>query len=71
VLSSVSGSILDEWEKFEFSEQLTAGDVQYLKERCIPEIRLQRQYAGMEKELNFEVEMMPEDVVLLHICREG
>ena len=70
ILSSSSGSILDEWENFQFSEDLTADDVRYLRERCIPQIRMQKQYVGMEEELSFDVEMRPEDVVLLHIYRE-
>lgn len=69
-LSSESGSILDEWEDFQFSEDLTADDVRYLRERCIPQIRMQKHYVGDSEELAFEVEMRPEDVVLLHIYRE-
>ncbi|MBQ8054503.1 MAG: helix-turn-helix domain-containing protein [Lachnospiraceae bacterium] len=70
ILSSASGSILDEWENFQFSEDLTADDVRYLRERCIPQIRLQKHYVGIEEELAFDVEMRPEEVVLLHIYRE-
>ena len=70
ILSSSSGSILDEWENFQFSEDLTSDDVRYLRERCIPQIRMQKQYVGIEEELSFDVEMRPEDVVLLHIYRE-
>ena len=70
ILSSESGSILDEWENFQFSEDLTADDVRYLRERCIPQIRMQKLYVGDNEELSFEVEMRPEDVVLLHIYRE-
>ena len=70
ILSSSSGSILDEWENFQFSEDLTADDVRYLRERCIPQIRMQKQYVGIDEELSFDVEMRPEDVVLLHIYRE-
>lgn len=70
ILSADAGSILDEWEKFQFSEDLTADDVRYLRERCIPQIRMQKQYVGDAEELSFDVEMRPEDVVLLHIYRE-
>lgn len=70
ILSADSGSILDEWENFQFSEDLTADDVRYLRERCIPQIRMQKYYVGDSEELAFEVEMRPEDVVLLHIYRE-
>ncbi|MCR5811148.1 MAG: helix-turn-helix domain-containing protein [Lachnospiraceae bacterium] len=70
ILSSASGSILDEWENFQFSEDLTADDVRYLRERCIPKIQMQRQYVGASEELSFDVEMRPEDVVLLHIYKE-
>ena len=69
-LSADAGSILDEWEKFQFSEDLTADDVRYLRERCIPQIRMQKEYVGDAEELSFDVEMCPEDVVLLHIYRE-
>ena len=70
ILSSSSGSILDEWENFQFSEDLTADDVRYLRERCIPRIQMQKQYVGTSEELSFEVDMRPEDLVLLHIYRE-
>ena len=51
-------------------QDLTADDVRYLRERCIPQIRMQKLYVGDNEELSFEVEMRPEDVVLLHIYRE-
>ncbi len=70
ILSCESGSILDEWENFQFSEDLTQDDLRYLRERCIPQIRMQKQFVGVEEELSFEVEMHPEEVVLLHIYRE-
>ncbi len=70
ILSSESGSILDEWANFQFSEDLTADDVRHLRDRCIPQIRMQKLFVGDSEELSFEVEMRPEDVVLLHIYRE-
>ena len=70
ILSADGGSILDEWEKFQFSEYMAADDVRYLRERCIPQIRMHKQYVGDSEELSFEVEMRPEDVVLLHIYKE-
>jgi beta-xylosidase len=66
---SSSGSILDEWGNFQFAEELSADDIRYLRERCIPEIRLSRQFVGQAQELSFNVKMRPEDVVLLHIYR--
>lgn len=70
IISASSGSILDEWANFQFSDELTADDIRYLKERCIPEIRMRREYVGEVEELSFEVEMRPEDVVLVHIYLE-
>jgi hypothetical protein len=37
ILSSESGSILDKWENFQFSEDLTANDVRCLREGCTPQ----------------------------------
>ena len=69
-ISSKAGSILDEWENFQFSEDLTGDDVRYLREKCIPEIGMHRQYIGVEEELSFDVEMRPEDVVLIHVFKD-
>ena len=68
-LSASSGSVLDEWGNFQFAEELAADDIRYLRERCIPEIRMSRQFVGQTQELSFSVRMRPEDVVLLHIFR--
>ena len=68
-LSASSGSVLNEWEKFQFAEDLTADDIHYLRERCIPEINMSRKYVTQAQELSFVVEMKPEDVVLLHIYK--
>jgi AraC-like DNA-binding protein/beta-xylosidase len=66
-LSPASGSIADEWAKFQFAEDMTASDVRYLRERCIPEISMQRKYVSQSRELSFEVEMKAENIMLLHI----
>ena len=68
-LSASSGSVLDEWGNFQFAEELAADDIRYLRETCIPEIRMSRQFVGQTQELSFSVRMRPEDVVLLHIFR--
>lgn len=68
-LSASSGSILNEWENFQFAQDLTSDDIRYLRERCIPEIRMRKKYVSDARELSFDVEMKPEDVVLLHIFK--
>lgn len=68
-LSAHSGSVLHEWENFQFAEDLTADDIRYLRERCIPEISMSKKFVTEAHELSFEVSMNPEDVVLLHIYK--
>lgn len=60
------GSILDEWEKLGFEEELSERDLSYLHDICIPHLFLEKQTVR-QGELVFEAELQPHEIALIHI----
>lgn len=44
-INQKNGSLLDEWEKFQFESELESRDVKYIREKCIPDLSMRRQTA--------------------------
>jgi len=61
-----SGSISDEWEKLDYSSEMTKDDIEYLKNICTPSISMQ--YYNIDKDvLNFELKLIPNEVDFVQI----
>lgn len=62
------GSLLGEWSRFEFDSSLDARDVQYLRNKCNPELsmRKQRTEKGV---LEFDAVLEPHEITLFHIFK--
>lgn len=70
VLSRRHGSILDEWGKFQYETRLSREDVKYLQAASFPDMGQEKQTIRRKSDvLQMEVEMEPQEVVLLHIFR--
>lgn len=67
VLNQKNGSILHEWSKFQYENNLSRQDVKYLQEVSIPNIYLNRVHVDADHLLQLEITLEPEEVSLLHI----
>ena len=63
------GSILNEWEKFQYEETLANDDIKYLREITQPERRLEKVEAT-EKSLQISMRLKLQEIVLLHVVRD-
>lgn len=60
------GSILDEWEKFQYEEELSGKDVKYLKEACFPRMSMEKKKTVSDT-LEIRECLQAHEVRLLHI----
>ncbi|WP_029322386.1 GH39 family glycosyl hydrolase [Butyrivibrio sp. AE3004] len=68
ILNRQHGSILDEWEKFQYETRLTRNDVKYLEAMSVPKLTLER--AELEKpdnSISLKASLEPHEVCLIHI----
>lgn len=69
-VNSHAGSILNEWGKFGFAENLTREDIKHLQNVSEPDISLTQQDTDQEGSLLLTVRLEPQEIVLLHIYRK-
>ena len=62
------GSLLGEWSRFEFDTSLDARDVQYLRDKCNPELSMRKQMTE-KGVLEFDAVLQPHEITLLHIFK--
>lgn len=67
VLNQKNGSILNEWGKYQYENNLSRQDVKYLQEISIPTIYLERVHVDDDHTMQLEITLEPEEVSLLHI----
>lgn len=60
------GSILDEWEKFQYEKELSGKDVKYLKEACFPRMSMEKKKTVSDT-LEIRECLQAHEVRLLHI----
>lgn len=63
------GSLLTEWKNFQYDRKLRSTDIKYIRESCIPKVRMERQVAK-EGKLRLRVKLQPHEITLLHIYEE-
>ncbi len=68
-LGRQSGSVLDEWEKFDFETRLNREDIKYLQASSMPRIEMERAAADDAGRLELKVRLEPQEVELIHIYR--
>ena len=68
-LNKQSGSILDEWSRLGYETKLNREDVKYLRAISVPRIEMERVVTNAFRDLEIEVELEPQEVVLLHIYK--
>lgn len=65
-LNEQEGSLLAEWEKFQFDTELESSDVKYIRNACYPRISMEKK--EIEKnEIEINIDLKPQEVVLIHI----
>ena len=69
-MSGKDGSILDEWEKFQFETHLERADVKYLQEICIPQLGMEKKRAKGGR-LHLHIQMEKHEFALYHIYMEN
>jgi beta-xylosidase len=65
-ISSEHGSILNEWERFNFDTKLERADIKYLQEICIPHLEIERIQAVRNK-LKLSVSLKSQEFAIYHI----
>ena len=64
------GSILPEWGRFRYDDQLEDSDVRYLRDTCFPRMSMER-LAVRDGTLTVRETLQPNEVSLLHIYRHN
>lgn len=62
------GSLLGEWSRFEFETSLDARDVQYLRNKCNPELSMRKQWT-QKGTLEFDAVLKPHEIALFHLFK--
>lgn len=66
IVNHEHGSILDEWEKFNYETKLERSDVKYLQEICIPLLGMERMETR-QSSLYLDIHMQNQEIGLYHI----
>ncbi|MBQ9031695.1 MAG: helix-turn-helix domain-containing protein [Parasporobacterium sp.] len=68
VVNQESGSVIDEWKRLGYEPEMRSNDIQYMKNICVPRIRMEHRVAekGM---IYLEAQMQPHEMLLLHIYK--
>ena len=68
ILNRNHGSILDEWEKFQYETRLTRNDVKYLESICVPKLTLESTPVDEgDRSITIEASLEPHELCLVHI----
>lgn len=70
ILNRQSGSILDEWRRFQYEPMLTRQDVKYLQAVSTPRIEMQKVHTDQQGRLSIELKLQSQEVELLHIYKK-
>lgn len=62
------GSVMDEWKHLGYEPEMRGNDIEYLKNVCIPNIRMERRVAE-EGQIYLEDRMQAHEMLLLHIYK--
>lgn len=66
-LNRDSGSILDEWGRFQYSSNLTRQDIKYLRAICTPRISISQKGVGKDHKMELDLTLEAEEISLVHI----
>ena len=68
ILNRNHGSILDEWQKFQYETRLTRNDVKYLESISVPKLSLEKaELEESDQSITFTAKLEPHEVCLIHI----
>ena len=62
------GSVMDEWKRLGYEQEMRGNDIEYLKNVCVPHIRMEHRVAE-EGQLYLESHMQAHEMLLLHIYK--
>ena len=65
-INEQEGSLLAEWQKFQFDTELGRSDVKYIQNACYPRITMEKKEAQNNR-LEIQVDLKPQEIVILHI----
>lgn len=65
-ISEEEGSILHEWNKFQFDTQLERSDIKYIQNACYPRIYMEKQEA-VSNHLTVHAKLHPHEIMLIHV----
>lgn len=63
------GSILSEWKRFQYENDLDGSDVKYLRETCIPGLSMEKRETGKGR-LQFDVTLQEHEISMIHIYQD-
>ena len=69
VVNRQAGSIMDEWARFDFLDNLPIADVNYLRQVCIPKIYYTRA-KSKESKLEFDLTLEPMEIRCVTIRKQ-
>lgn len=69
ILNTEKGSVLDKWNRFDCSDNLTRSDLEYLERTSIPEIIAER-VVPIDRSIHISVKMEANEIRLILITRE-
>lgn len=61
------GSILKEWEKFQYDRILSGGDVQYIRDMCFPRMYRERKKTTKDGKLKLKIFLQDYEIALFHV----
>ena len=62
------GSVMDEWKRLGYEQEMRGNDIAYLKKVCVPHIRMEHRVAE-EGQIYLEDHMQPHEILLLHLYK--
>lgn len=68
VVNENEGSLLGEWRKLQYDEELSAADLKYLRESCIPQLSMEHVRAT-DRKLWLKTVLLPHEIALIHVYR--
>lgn len=67
ILNRASGDILNEWGNFQYENDLSPQDIQYLQEITAPQIFLEKKAVDADHRIELTISLEPQEVSLFHI----
>ena len=68
-INQTAGSLLGEWKKFQYYNDLSHNDIKQMRSKCTPDTSLERQ-TSRDQKLHIQLTLESHEISLLHIYKE-